>query len=80
MYSLAHTLLLNVFSDIYILFLYMKNCVFTDFNIKRIMLNHFYSKIGKKACTIFSCILGHTEEIKMAAALLTAALKTFDRS
>ena len=28
----------------------------------------------------FSFILGYTEEIKMAAALLTAALKTFDRN
>ena len=30
--------------------------------------------------TTFSCILGHTEEIKMTAALLTAALKTFGRN
>ena len=40
------------------------------------MLHHFYCLIG----TIFSCILGHTEEIKIAAALITAALKTFGRN
>ena len=51
-----------------------------DYNKKRIMLHHFDCKVGKKACTIFSCIFGHTEEIKMAAALLTAALKTFGRN
>ena len=39
------------------------------------MLHHFYCKVGKTACSIFSGILGHTEEIKMAAALLTGALK-----
>ena len=44
------------------------------------MLHHFYCKVGKTVCTIFSCILGHTEEKKMAATLLTAAFKPFGRN
>ena len=60
-----------------IVFVFMKKCVFTDNHM--IMLHHFYCKVGKTACSIFSCILRHTEE-KMAAALLTAALKTFCRN
>ena len=32
------------------------------------------------ACTIFSCIHGHTEEKEMATTLLTAALKHFGRN
>ena len=47
------------------LFLSKKNCVFIDFkNKKRIMLHHFYRKVGKTACAILSCIHGHTEEKK----------------
>ena len=44
----------------------MKNCVFTNqFKHKtRIMFHHFYRKVGISACTMFSCILGHTEENK----------------
>ena len=26
------------------------------------MFHHFYCKVGKTTCTVFSCILGHTEE------------------
>ena len=38
------------------------------------------SKVGKTLCTIFSCMLGHTEEKQMANTLVTAALKSFGRN
>ena len=45
-------------------------CAYTSYQVS------VYRTIGP----LVSCIPGHTEEIKMAAVLLTAGLKTFNRN
>ena len=48
---------------------------------KTIIFHHFYCKVSKPACTIFFLYSwAHRRNKKMAAALLTAASKTFGRN
>ena len=61
-------------------FFFMKNCVSLILTLEKDNAPPLIARKAKKHVLFFSCIHGHTEEIKMATALLTAVLKTFGRN